>query len=107
METRNREKLPKWARNEIERLERDLAYAKAHLMEGPEDSRVFANPYSDLTRKPLGDADILFEFGDHKKIIVKLTDEGIEVYGSSSLSSSLQIQPRASNVVRIKLGEYF
>jgi hypothetical protein len=103
IEERDLTKLPKWARQEIERLQRDLEYAHERLEAGPDDSRVFAEPYSDHPR-PLGhDAHIAFVpegggsiIGDGFK--VSIVADGIEVYGGDSLS----IYPRSSNVVLIK-----
>lgn len=93
------ERLPKWAQQEIERLERDLAYAKERLAEGDSESRVFADPYADPPR-PLGyDTAVEFRFGDHwsDKIHIRIDGDGLKVMGGSRLS----ITPEAANVVRI------
>lgn len=98
-----RAKLPKWAQHELERLERDLAYAKKRLADGPEDSRVFADPYSDPPR-PLGrDTSIDFKLGEGwgQRINVRIEDDGIKIMGGNRLS----IIPKASNVVHIRTAE--
>lgn len=98
-----RQRLPKWAQQELQRLERDLAYAKARLAQGPEDSRVIADPYSDPPR-PLGsDTSIDFRFGDgwSDRINVRIDDGGIRVMGGSRLV----VTPEASNVIRIETRE--
>ena len=102
---RNRATLPKWAQNELARLERDLEYTRAKLAQAPDDSRVFANPYSDAPQ-PLGDADVEFRVNDHDKFKVGLDDvrDGtvLTVYGGDTL----QIEPQASNVVRVRLRRF-
>jgi hypothetical protein len=55
-------KIPKWARQEIERLRTDVAYLREKLEAGPADSDVFADPYGDSPR-PLGRGTMI-EFGD-------------------------------------------
>lgn len=99
-------KLPKWAQSEISRLERNLAHAEAKLAEGPEDSDTFADPYANAPR-PLGKGTRIEFVADAERrdrFHAHLTEDGIlEVSGGSSL----QIQPHAANVVRIKLGGYF
>ncbi len=95
-----RAKLPKWAQREITRLECDLAYAKDKLAAGPEDSRVFADPYSDPPR-PLGhDTSIDFVLGEKwgDKINVRIDGNGIKVVGGNRLA----VIPNASNVVYIE-----
>lgn len=98
-----RERLPKWAKQELTRLERDLAYAKERLAEGDEDSRVFADPYSD-TPRPLGhDTSIEFVLGPKwgDKINVRIDGHGIKVAGGNRLA----VIPNASNVVYIETRE--
>lgn len=48
------DRLPKWARGEIERLTRDVAYWKAQASVGPEGSDTWAETYGVGTDKPLG-----------------------------------------------------
>ena len=102
IEERDLTKLPKWASQEIERLQSNLAYVHGLLEAGPEDSRVFAEPYSDHPR-PLGkDAHIEFRPTPDTKLKVAIEKDGIEVYGGDSL----MVYPRSSNVVRIKMERF-
>jgi len=93
------ENLPKWARQEIDRLERDLAYNKAKLAEGPEDSDTFADEYSDAPR-PLGRGPtITFKWGGKwgEKIEARLDGETLIVRGGTQID----VHPVAGNVVEI------
>lgn len=93
-------KLPKWARQEIERLERDLANANAKLSAGPEDSDTFADAYSRQAQRPLGKGTVVeFRFGEHwgQKFRARLEDGRLKVSGGNSIA----VHPRASNVVEI------
>lgn len=105
----NIESLPKWAQAEISRLQHDLKWLEAKLSAGPEDSRTFADPYSDAPR-PLGlDPTIEFRLGEGeargKRIRVKISEDGevLEISGDDSI----HIQPRSSNSIQIKSGRYF
>ena len=103
-------KLPKWAQRRIEVLERDLEYAHQQLSAGPEDSNVFADPYSD-TLKPLG-KDVSVEFvlreGDDRRpsndsIFVRLETQSnsephLVVMSNRSL---LAVCPRSSNMIHL------
>ena len=97
-------KLPKWAQQEIGRLERDLEDARRRLSEGPMDSNTFADPYSESPR-PLG-RDTLIEFraGETfgERFRVYLRDGVLEVGGGDGVA----VLPRASNVVEIKLSKF-
>jgi hypothetical protein len=93
-------KLPKWAQQEISRLRANEKHLRRRIEAGPEDSNVFAEPYSD-SPTPLGkDTTIEFRFGDgwHQKFKVDLVGEYLEIYGGNTL----QVEPQASNVVRIR-----
>lgn len=95
----NFDNLPKWAKQEIARLERDVEHYKETLRVGPEDSNTFANPYSGAPT-PLGkDTIILFQApaGD---IRVRLDERGrLEIHGGSGIA----IHPRATNTVSIQV----
>lgn len=105
-------KLPKFARDRIAVLTRDLAYANAKLAEGPENNLAWAEPFSDAPR-PLGDQPHVriqvprpehhLSTGDQDSrfnIDVRLLEDGtVEVHGSHNLS----VMPRSSNVVRLRL----
>lgn len=94
-------KLPKWAQTRIDTLERNNAYLKAVLAEGPEDSDTFADPYSDSPR-PLGKRTMIrFDVGDSSRehFDVRLEGDVLEVYGGSAL----MLRPHAANVVKLKI----
>lgn len=93
-------KLPKWAQQRIETLERNLAHAHAKLAEGPKDSRVFSNPYAE-SPTPLGrDPHILFKVGPDfgEEIHVTIDGKGIKVMGGSRIA----IFPQDANVMQIR-----
>jgi hypothetical protein len=96
-------KLPKWAQREISRLTRDLVANKAKLAQGPENSNVFADPYSDAPR-PLGrDTSISFRLTDEdrrsNRVIVRMDGDKLVIQGGDSLS----ILPRASNSFYVRI----
>ena len=98
------EKLPKWAQDEISRLERDLAYWQERASIGPDESNTFAHPYSEFPT-PLGmDAQIEFRSrgpGPGKKLRVMLDSHGdLDVNGDDSI----MIFPYSGNGVKIRLG---
>ena len=96
----DRAKLPKWAQQELQRLEQDLAHAEEKLAAGPEDSNTFADPYADAAR-PLGrDTTVEFRFGPEtsEKIQVRIDGDKLYVYGGDSLA----IAPRSSNAIYVK-----
>lgn len=99
--------LPKWARQEIERLQRNEEHYVAQLAAGPEDSDTFADPYSEA-RRPLGrGTTIQFVLGQNKyghdmKIQARLEQKSD---GSMLLDINagglLQVFPRAANSIEI------
>lgn len=100
-------RLPRWARNEIERLRRDNEHYQARLREGPEDSRVFADAYSGAAR-PLG-RDPIIEFHlPLGKVRVKIAgDFGGEYVDVSTDANAIQVQPQAANVCKIRPGGWW
>jgi hypothetical protein len=102
--------LPKWARDEIGRLDREVAHLRETLATGPEDSDTFADPYSDSPR-PLGRGTAV-EFqltGDRpgQKALAKMGADNsgrrfLEVHGGDSMI----VRPVASNVVRLYLERF-
>jgi hypothetical protein len=71
------DRLPAWAQNKIGRLERDLEAARKTLAAGPEDSNVFAEPYS-AARRPLG-CGTMIQFGtreDPAMFTAEMQDDG-------------------------------
>lgn len=96
---RDTTRLPKWAQQELYRLERDLESAYARLAEGPENSNTFADPYAKAPRA-LGDSPMIeFRFGTKwgEKFQVRLEDDHLVISGGSSLA----IHPRSSNGINV------
>jgi len=103
------ENLPKFAQDEIRRLEREVAYWQGVASIGPENSRAFANPYSDAPQ-PLGsDPHVQFitvpgEEGTRRgKIKVCLRDRHdgsteLEVY----TDEGMLVKPQSSNVITVR-----
>ncbi len=106
---RDRTKLPKWAQDELTRLESDVARWKAKYEAGPADSDTFADDY--LSRRPLGTGErIVFVIEPGKvghsierRIDARLVGRELEVHG---YADSLAIIPSASNHVKVRLADY-
>lgn len=107
-------RLPKYARDRITQLERNLAYAQAKLATGPEDSNTFADPYYGTVPRPLGqDSTIEFRLDSyddkrhHDQVIQARVDRSRHPEPHSYLyvngGDSLLVEPQSSNVVRIRL----
>lgn len=103
-------KLPKWARQEIERLEKNVAHYIAQLVAGDEDSDTFANPHS-TAKRPLGrGTSIEFVLGQDKRghdLAIRVRTESLRD-GTAMLdvsgSDGLNVLPRASNRIEITTG---
>ena len=99
-------KLPKWAQQEIERLERDVEHFQATLSVGPDDSNTFADPYSSAPR-PLGHGTTIeFVMTDGTRIRVRAERNSvsgaydrIDVNGGDTIA----VLPRAANSVEIQV----
>jgi hypothetical protein len=100
-------RLPKWARDEIRRLESNLEQAYAKLNTGPEDSNTVADAYSP-TRRPLGkDASIEFSLGpEHwNKVTCRIDRYGdgqgdfLYIMGGHMVT----IEPQSGNTFRIRV----
>ena len=98
-------KLPKWAQQEIKRLNQDLAYYRSKLQVGPDDSNTFADPYSDA-RRPLGhDTTIEFVLTNGHKIRARLDRNSVNgLYDRLYVSGDdgIAVFPNASNSVEIQ-----
>lgn len=101
-------KLPRWAQQRIEVLERNLAAAQAKLDAGPGASNTYLHAWTDTGESvgtPLGtDVSIRFELGNHTHMLAGLTPDGtlqIQLSGRDA-SSALQVIPRSSNRVEIQ-----
>jgi hypothetical protein len=100
----DRSKLPKWAQQDLERLERDLAHAQNKLTAGPEDSNTFADPYADAPR-PLGKGAIIeFSLGERSRIRTRIEhDHKGNAYVEVNGDDLLTVEPRSGNAIRIRL----
>jgi hypothetical protein len=97
------DKLPRHARDLIERLQRNLDHANAKLAEGPCDSDTFADPYSE-TPRPLGQG-TLVQFGasKHEGTWKVHVEEGQLNINFQALGNyDMVIIPVSSNVVRLE-----
>ena len=102
-------KLPKWAQAEIARLERSVAYWQAKASEGPEDSTVFLDDFSDAPR-PLGEDPII----TFKRCGMGLADirvsrmkPGSNVLDISCTEGTLEVTPQSGNVIRVRAGRWW
>jgi hypothetical protein len=97
----NIERLPKWAQDELARLDREVAYLKGKLAVGPEDSDTFADPFASAPR-PLGRGTrIRFTPKDAERahFDVTLQDDGsLEVHADYMLA----VIPQASNMIELR-----
>lgn len=98
------ERLPKWARDRITKLERDLEHAKGRIADGPEGNTV-AEPYADPPR-PLGqDTTIEFSLGpEHWNKVSCRVDrysdgDFLYVMGGHMLT----IEPQSGNTFKVKV----
>jgi hypothetical protein len=84
-------KLPKYARDEIGRLRRNLDDAYRRLEAGPDDSDTFASPFANMT--PLGrGVRIRFVVGDEERqeyVDAFVRDGSMTVQGGQSLAITL------------------
>jgi hypothetical protein len=101
----NRESLPKWARDEIERLERSVEYWKTKYSVGPEDSDTFVwgGGIGGEHDKPLGKGpNIEFHVNGsdrwEHRFDVRLRGEELEVMGGDGLI----VAPISGNVIRVR-----
>jgi hypothetical protein len=109
MSTRNDQerldRLPKWARERILRLERNVEHLEAKLSTGPADSNAFLDPYSDSPR-PLG-KDPVIEFGargeEMREFTVRYKDGELVINGMApSFDDYFGVFPGSGNQVTIK-----
>lgn len=94
-------KLPRHARELIERLQRDLDYANERLAEGPEDSDTFADPYATPPR-PLGTGTMIqFGSGDGS-FKVHFEDGQLCISFQAMGPRDLAVLPWSANSVRLE-----
>lgn len=98
-------KLPKWAKHEIERLESNVAYYKrqADEINGDKDTNTFISNLQDKAIPLPKDSRVIFVTNPDRNIEcgqlqVRLVDDEIEIYGSEQL----HIRTHASNMCYIK-----
>ena len=106
METKQLEKLPKWAREEIQRLENYKNYLEEKLaqFEGKEETNTFIENLLQVNPLPKN-ARIVFKIGESKKNKVRfyIKENGdIDVNSDSTLGQIAVIMPRASNSFYIR-----
>jgi len=103
MSTPGLSRLPKWAQNRIEVLERNLESARAKLAAGPEDSDTFADIHTAAVR-PLGRG-TLVRFGGQGydcTFDVEWQDGVLHVQGNASSSAQdMVIKPQMTNAVQL------
>lgn len=101
----NYDKLPKWARMDLERLEKTVEHLRDRLNVGPEDSDTFAEPY--VTPQPLGKGQrIRFHLSKDGHEYVEayvFTERSGRRTVSVSANAILQIEPRASNCANLRI----
>lgn len=106
------EKLPKWARHELEFLRRDVENLSAELRRvvGREPTSVVSDPHAeDITaaaRMPLyldPHRSVRFKLADHKYayVDVRLKEDGTEL--ELMASGPLVLHPQVTNVMRMRL----
>jgi hypothetical protein len=102
--TGNIDKLPRWARMEIERLRanvKSLEEALSHAT-GSTPSRVEVNPFSldlNYSRRFLQEHEtVRYSFGERQHIDVRLDGNSLRIMGSDLIS----VLPAASNVIEVK-----
>ena len=102
-------RLPLWARQEIARLERDLAHARERIAGEPGSAcDTFADPYSNPPR-PLGEGcSVEFRLGPGERDAIRCRVERdwkgnacVDVMSSGNMY--LSIEPRSANTCELKL----
>lgn len=99
----DRSKLPKWAAQEMERRERDVAYWEERATAGPDDSDTFARNVSG-NDTPLGqERTIRFQVGPEwwQYIDVRKQDNSVIIHANAMVN----IHPSASNAFNVTLVE--
>lgn len=100
-------KLPRWAQQHIEILERDLAYWRGKAEAGPEESNTFVDGYTNSGRNggtPLGmNTAVRFEVSERDYFLVEMDGTALRVHGTARGNSALAVLPRSNNVIEIEL----
>lgn len=97
-------KLPKWAQNRLNNIEKDIQYWKDKAMEvsGEKETNVYIDHYPpNQTQNLPADSRITFKLEDGE-INIQHKDNSLEIH-SNSYNKSLAITPSVTNVVYCKL----
>ena len=98
------DRLPKWAREEISRLNRDIEHLLGKLRERDQGAgRIVVDAYSDEAFRVSETAVIKFEIGDNTRdsITVRMRNDALHINGSDCFA----VLPMSSNDVEIKIRE--
>lgn len=92
-------KLPKWAQQEIDRLQRNVEHWKAKATAGPDTSDTWIEHHAGRT--PLGtNVHVVFTLpGGHELMAYR---EGHELRVSGDGHNAIAVVPQASNVVKVR-----
>lgn len=101
-------RLPKAAREEIGRLDREVEYLRAKLAVGPEGSNTFAErivgALEHFPGRPLGkDISVTFQYGPDEKDSIDVVIERGWVRLHAAGGDPLTIQPASSNSARVRV----
>lgn len=94
-------KLPKWAQNEIDRLQRNVEHWKAQALAGPETSDTWIEHHAGRGRTPLGEGvHVVFTLpGGHELQVYR---EGHQLRIAGDGHSAIAAVPQASNVLWVR-----
>lgn len=97
------QKLPKWAREEFQRLERETREAKEHCRKLL-DAQTVTNICIDHYEEPkfIQDETVYFRFGEQRVIEVRIKKGLIEVRALGGLADTLSVTPQAGNSLIIR-----
>lgn len=100
----NLDRLPKWAKDEILRLEANVEHWQAKASVGPDDTNVFVDPYSDAPKPLHRRAHVRWTFDENVRRCryVEVWQKGGELQIQAS-SDTIAFVPQASNCGRIRL----
>lgn len=95
-------KLPKWAQQRIDKLERDVEYWKARATEGPENSDTFISWPMD-SPKPLGSGyNIRFVVGSGSGDYIEVRNQQDGSVEVRTAWRGMRIHPTASNTIVVR-----
>lgn len=107
MRTRSYDRLPEWAKREMERLESNARDAQRRLEDTirGRSASAFVERWEPLDgaekRIPLVDGRVVFVLGDGTEISAKVSDQGLEL-NASSHPYRLAVLPGCANVVVLR-----